>query len=90
MWYGNETWCSVDHISQAFLFRAELYSLSAVGYYVEGSGLDRACVEAEIYSVTTVYKQFLKGKHMYRALECHSHTNSKLYPSISLLFMQVP
>ena len=77
-------WCSVNSISQSFLFRpGELHvmfwSLAALGKYVEGCGIDQAWVEAGMYSATTVNNQILKGKHLYRSLECHFITILSLY-----------
>ena len=77
-------WCDVDHISESFLFRpGELHiifwALASVGDYIEASGLDQAWVEAGMYSATTVTNQILKGKHMYRALECHFVTLISIY-----------
>ena len=81
-------WCDVEQVSMNFLFRpGELHiifwALATIGDYVEGSGLDRAWVESGMYSAATVNKQILKGKHMYRSLECHFVTLISCY---SLLF----
>ena len=77
-------WCSVRDITNSFLFRpGELHivfwALACIGDYIEGSGLDEAWVEAEMYSATTVSNQILKGKHLYRNLECHFVTVISVY-----------
>ena len=83
-------WCNIDQISQLFLFRpGELHiifwALASVGDYIEGSGIDQAWIEAGMYSATTVSNQILKGKHVYRALECHFVTMISIY---TLFFSQ--
>ena len=47
-----------------------LYYLLCLGAMLEGSGLDTAWVEADIYSNVTAI-QILNGKHYKRAIECH-------------------
>ena len=77
-------WCNVNHIEKDFLFRpGELHiifwALATVGDYIEGSGIDQAWVEAGLYSATTVSNQILKGKHLYRSLECNFVTTISIY-----------
>ena len=61
-----------------------MWALACIGDYIEGSGIDQAWIEAGMYSATTVIKQVLKGKHLYRSLECHFIT----IISMSTLFFQ--
>ena len=72
----TKLWLNVDHNLWTYLFQpGELYivlwAITAVGDYVEGSGLHWAWFEAGTYSGTTVFKHVFKEKHMYRAIECH-------------------
>ena len=76
-------WVDRQDIRNQFLFRpGELHivfwALSALGKYIEGSGIDQAWVEAGIYSPTTVTK-ILNGKQMYRAIEAHTVTLIAMY-----------
>ena len=54
-------------------FHIVLCALRCLGQTVEGSGLDNAWVDADIYSNVTVM-QILNGKHHNRAMECHLFT----------------
>ena len=83
-------WCSVEDVSNSFLFRPGelhilMWALACIGDYIEGSGIDQAWIEAGMYSATTVIKQVLEGKHLYRSLECHSITIISMY---TLFFQQ--
>ena len=51
-------------------FHISLCALRCLGNIVEGSGLDTALTEANIYSNVTIM-QILNGKHYKRAVECH-------------------
>lgn len=51
-------------------FHISLCALRCLGAIVEGSGLDTAWTEANMYSSITVM-QILNGKHYKRAIECH-------------------
>ena len=88
-------WCSVEDVSNSFLFRLGelhilMWALACIGDYIEGSGIDQAWIEAGMYSATTVMKQVLKGKHLYRSLECHSITIiSQCTPCFSSSFLKV-
>jgi len=73
-------WVERENIRNHFLFRpGELHivfwALSALGKYIEGSGIDQAWVEAGLYSPTTV-TNILNGKQMYRSLFSSSHITS--------------
>lgn len=76
-------WVEREDVRKQFLFRpGELHvvfwALTALGKYIEGSGIDQAWVEAGLYSPTTLI-QILNGKHMYRSLEAHMVTLLALY-----------
>jgi hypothetical protein len=76
-------WCSDPLIESNFLFRpGELHtvfaSLSALGKYIEGSGLDQAWTEAGMYGPATV-NRVLDGKTYYLAIEAHTITVMALY-----------
>ena len=83
-------WCSVEDVSNSFLFRPGelhilMWALACIGDYIEGSGIDQAWIEAGMYSATTAIKQVLKGKHLYRSLDCHFITTISMY---NLYFQQ--
>jgi len=80
---AKKLWVEREDIRNHFLFRpGELHivfwALSALGKYIEGSGIDQAWVEAGLYSPTTVTNIF-NGKQMYRSLEAHTATLITLY-----------
>lgn len=51
-------------------FHTVLCALRAIGSSIEGSGIDDAWVEADIYGPTTT-RQILEGRHMKRAVAAH-------------------
>ena len=76
-------WIERADIRDKFLFRlgelhVALWALTALGKYVEGSGIDQAWIEEGLYSPTTVI-QILNGKNLYRSLEAHIVTLLALY-----------
>ena len=76
-------WIERADIRDKFLFcpgelHVALWALTALGKYVEGSGIDQAWIEAGLYSRTTV-TQILNGKNLYRSLEAHIVTLLALY-----------
>lgn len=54
-------------------FHITVCAIWCLGVTVEGSRLDTAWVDAELYSSVTVM-QILQGKHYKRAIECHMIT----------------
>ena len=54
-------------------FHIVLCALRCLGQTVDGSGLNNAWVEADIYSNVTVM-QMINGSHHNRAIECHLFT----------------
>ena len=48
-------------------------SLRTLGSFIEGSGIDDAWVEAELYGTATL-RQIIEGKHMERVLQAHATT----------------
>ena len=76
-------WIERADIRDKFLFRPSelhvaLWALTALGKYVEGSGIDQVWIEAGLYSPKTV-TQILNGKNLYRSLEAHIVTLLFLY-----------
>ena len=90
LYMAMKLWCSVEDVSNSFLFRPGelhilMWALACIGDYIEGSEIDQGWIEAGMYSATTVIKQVLKGKHLYRSLECHFITIISMY---TLFFQQ--
>ena len=56
-----------------------LSALTAIGRYIECSGIDQLWVEVGMYSPTTVRQIIGEGKHLYRAMEAHMVTLITLY-----------
>lgn len=76
-------WVEREDIRNLFLFRPDelhivFQVLSALGKYIEGSGIDQAWVEAGLYSPTTV-TNILNGKQIYRSLGAYKVTLITLY-----------
>jgi len=78
---------SRDEVSRNYVFRpGELHVvfafLHAMGKYIECSGIDQMCLEADVYGPATL-QQILKGKHMKRGMEAHM----SLYLALHRLYM---
>ena len=71
-----------DMTGKFVLWIGELHTifsaLKAIERYIEYSCIDQLCVEAGMYSPTTV-RQISEGKHLYRAMEAHMVTLITLY-----------
>ena len=62
--------CKNQWIPRIGELHTTMAALRAAGSYIEGSGLDDAWVEADIFSPTTV-REILKCKHYKRTLNAH-------------------
>jgi hypothetical protein len=61
----------VGSVSRSFPYA--VCALRCLGKTIEGSGIDEAWVEVEVYSSVTV-DQIINGNHYRRALEAHEVT----------------
>lgn len=59
-------------------FHTSLCALRCLGRTIEGSGIDEAWVEADMYSSVTV-NQIINGNHYARAIEAHEITLQVLF-----------
>ena len=48
----------------------QMADLKTIGSYIEGSGIDQAWIEADLYNPTTV-KEIIEGNHVKRAETAH-------------------
>lgn len=66
-----------DYRSEFSIRLGELHtvilSLNCLGKFIDGSGIDQAWEEAQIYS-STVTKQIIDGRHIKRRIEAHMMT----------------
>ena len=66
----------------------QMAHLKTFGSYKEGSGIDQAWIEADLYSPTTV-KQIIEGNHVKRAETAHIITLQALFTLYQDAFLSV-